>query len=85
MLQAMNLVQILIYDMSVGHRDLDTSMAEKLFDINNISIIVKKICSERMAKRVRMNILIQTCLRGRILNNHLHDTGINLFATFLLF
>ena len=57
MFEAMNLMKIFIYDVSISHRDLNTRMAKKLLNVDDIGIIPKQIGRERVTKRVRVDIL----------------------------
>ena len=58
MLQAVDLMKILIHDVSICHCDLNTGMTKQLLHVDNICIIPEQIGCKRVAKRVRMNILL---------------------------
>ena len=45
-LQTMDLMEILIHDVGIGHRNLNVGVTEKLFYIDDISIIAKQVSSE---------------------------------------
>ena len=58
MFKTMNLMKILVDNVSIGHRDLNTRMTEEFLNIDDISIISQQVSSERMAERMGMDILI---------------------------
>lgn len=64
LLQSMDLMKILIHDVGICHCDLNTGMAKQLLHIDNICIIPEQIGCKRVAERVRMNTLLQTCFDG---------------------
>ena len=57
-LKPMDLAKILVHDMGISHRNLNIRVAEQFLYIHDIGIIAKKIRSERMTERVRMNIFL---------------------------
>ena len=85
MLEAMNLMKILVDNVGIGHRDLNTGMAKQLLNIDDIGIISQQVGSERMTECVGMDILREAGFRRRIFDNHLDDAGMDPVATFLLF
>ena len=57
-LKPMDLTKILVHDMGISHRNLNTGMAKQFLNVHDICIIAKKIRSKRVSKRVRMDIFI---------------------------
>ena len=85
MLCFVDFVQILIDDMSVGGRYLNTCVAEKIANIREVGIFTQKISCKRVAERVRMNILAKPGFLCAILYDHLNHARVNAIGTFQLF